>query len=189
MMQWNRTLPDAEHAEIRSRPGLRIYIPSQTFVPEIKNVEKAYETFGNYIDTLFDPFSNPSEGFNVEEAPRVVSQAARNELLELENDEMVSIANKLLDSLDQYVDNLQLEMVPSLRAVIGEDGSLLLSWSIPHFRLGISIETHIKESGWYIVSDGHAGNINASGYLAGVNLDYLLGLFLFIIVEHQSLLK
>lgn len=53
----------------------------------------------------------------------------------------------------------------NIRARLVDDGSILLDWIFPDYRIGISVEENFMESNWYIVSNATRGNIEASGDL------------------------
>ncbi len=54
-------------------------------------------------------------------------------------------------------------MYPLPRVVTPDDGSILIEWIHKNFRIGLSIESDIQESCWYLVSNDKLGNILLSG--------------------------
>ena len=61
-----------------------------------------------------------------------------------------------------------------LSGALADDGSFLMEFITSNFRVGFSVEEDKANSSWYIVSKESAGEINAYGYLHGVNLQTLV---------------
>jgi hypothetical protein len=70
--------------------------------------------------------------------------------------------------------------LPPLRACVDIDGSVLLEWIFPDFRVGFNIEPDPQDSGWHLVSNKKVGEITASGQLTNTSeivaalLDFIL---------------
>ena len=56
-------------------------------------------------------------------------------------------------------------MVPLLRPMQHDDGSVIFEWIQPNFRIGFNIEMDASESGWYLISNPELGDIAASGFI------------------------
>ena len=70
--------------------------------------------------------------------------------------------------------------LPPLHAHIDKDGSVLIEWIFPDFRVGFNIEPDPEDSGWHLVSNKKVGEITASGQLTNTGeivaalLDFIL---------------
>jgi hypothetical protein len=84
-------------------------------------------------------------------------------------------ALRVLNTIRNHLVHIQIaKILPPIRAVLAEDGSLLLEWIFNNFRIGFSIEQEIRDSGWYFVSKETYGGINASGLLDRVDIEPLI---------------
>ena len=86
---------------------------------------------------------------------------------------------RLVSHLDNVITTFHhfkfdLDYIPQLHAHEVEDGSALLEWTLPHFRVGFSIDLEPSDSSWFLVTDASLGQISASGYLSGVEWDSLI---------------
>lgn len=54
------------------------------------------------------------------------------------------------------------------------DGSILIEWIFPDFRIGFSFELIKEESSWYLVANKHLKEISSSGLLDFTEIDELL---------------
>jgi len=80
-------------------------------------------------------------------------------------------ALKVVGNISEVIslfDNLgvDVEGLPPLRGYNPKDGSILLEWDSPDFRIGFSLEPDEKESSWYLVSPKNLGGISASGFIS-----------------------
>jgi len=75
--------------------------------------------------------------------------------------------------------------VPELQVFLPEDGSILLEWGSPGYRVGFSLERNEAESGWYLVSTRELGQIGASGYMGHTAKDKLVQWLLDFIVTNS----
>ncbi len=60
--------------------------------------------------------------------------------------------------------------LPPLQAAIVEDGSILIEWIFPDFRMGFNIEQDTKNNSWFLVSSKKLDEFSSSGYLSTRNL-------------------
>ena len=98
---------------------------------------------------------------------------------QISNQEMAKEARKLLTTIQDIVISLQqsrfdLTGLPFLNAFLANDGSIYFEWTSANFRVGFSIEPNPSESGWYLVSNKKLGEVNASGYIAGIDIRKLI---------------
>ncbi len=120
------------------------------------------------------------------EIARVISRASV-QLDSIPNKEVVWEARQLLQNILEAMLQVQgmsvdLSSLPELSVVSVADGSILIEWVFPGFRVGFTVEPDPKESGWYLVSTQNFGGINASGYMSGIDTKKLLTwLFYFIV--------
>lgn len=139
--------------------------------------ETANETIGERPGAC--PFPSSLGSSLVEPARHAVCQA-RNEPVAAKAREVLSAAQEVITVLENA--SFELDHLAPLRAFCVEDGSLLIEWIFPDFRVGFSVESTLEDSGWYLVSNKHLGEISASGYISNVNLKSLiLWLFSFVV--------
>jgi len=62
----------------------------------------------------------------------------------------------------------ELGEIPPLHAHIDEDGSALVEWVFPEFRVGFNLEPNPADSGWHLVSNKRLQDLTASGQLANM---------------------
>lgn len=107
--------------------------------------------------------------------PDVTSQA-RKLLSTIKDEQVKNNANQLLILINSILQNLfGISELPPLKAYRNEDESIYFEWTFLHFRVGFSIETNIKDSGWFLTSDETAGGIMASGkILDGVGTERIV---------------
>jgi len=74
---------------------------------------------------------------------------------------------------------------PELQVFLPEDGSILLEWGTPSYRVGFSLESDDKESAWFLVSTPGLGQMRASGYTAHMDKDKLVQWLLFFIATNS----
>ena len=110
---------------------------------------------------------------------------ARNIIPQIENADVAKQVDRLLSFIDKIVNiaeqkEVDLSHIPSLHAYVEEDGSVLLEWVFPDFRIGFNIESNPDNSGWHLVSNKKLGDITASGQLENMGeitillLDFIL---------------
>ena len=89
--------------------------------------------------------------------------------------ELAEEARRILNELQAQLRHVSsLESLPPICVFEAEDGSLLVEWIFTHFRIGFSLEPEKQDSGWFLVSDDTAGGISASGFLDGINIEWLI---------------
>jgi predicted ATP-grasp superfamily ATP-dependent carboligase len=88
---------------------------------------------------------------------------------------MATQAIRILDDVRRILsDAVDIDELPPIRTFANEDGSLLIEWMSPHWRIGFSIERDNNESGWYLVSDESYGDVRAYGNLNSVDVKWLV---------------
>lgn len=92
----------------------------------------------------------------------------------LTDEQLVQQATRLLSELHVVLEALiqawaEVAQSKPLRAFLADDGSLLMEWAYPDFRMGFSLEPEPRKSSWFLVSMSLSslGGIQASGYLPG----------------------
>jgi len=125
-----------------------------------------------------------ADTFRLQGESNLVKQA-RNIIPQIENAEVAKQVDRLLSFIDKIVNiaeqkKVDLSHIPSLHAYVEEDGSVLLEWVFPDFRIGFNIESNPDNSGWHLVSNKKLGDMTASGQLANMGeitillLDFIL---------------
>jgi len=117
------------------------------------------------IEGQSDTFRLRGESNPVKQARKIIPQ--------IENADVAKQVKRLLSFIDKIVNiaeqkEVDLSHIPSLHAHVEEDGSVLLEWVFPDFRIGFNIESDPDYSGWHLVSNKKLGDITASGQLANI---------------------
>jgi hypothetical protein len=60
---------------------------------------------------------------------------------------------------------LDASIIPQIHADVLDDGSLLMEWILPNFRLGFGLEEDSAQSSWFLITDESLGSISCSGSL------------------------
>lgn len=120
---------------------------------------------------------------------RIIEQLLRT-LNETKNASIVEEAKDLISNIVEFALDLQrlnvdISNIPSLYALNLEDGSLLIEWLFPNYRIGFSIEPNIKDSSWYLVSTVELIDYNTSGTLSNVDKKALLVELLSFVVKNS----
>lgn len=138
------------------------------------------ETIGGTFNLHF--ISLPREANLIKLALTIVRQ--------IENKQIAKEARKLLLNVQDVVNSFQqfgidLSHLPPLQAFLPDDGSVLIEWIFPDFRIGFSIEPISEDSGWYLVSSKKLGEISASGYVSGIDVKNLVLWLLNFVLAHS----
>lgn len=92
--------------------------------------------------------------------------AARATVERLENAEIRGRAFAVIDMLDVTLAVFEESDLPKPHVVLGDDGAVLMEWTIGRRRIGINVEAIPVESGWYFVSLDPNSPSSASGPLS-----------------------
>jgi hypothetical protein len=117
-----------------------------------------------------------AEGFSMWPDLSDLVRPAWDATYQTENPEVAQRARKLLlviqEVITTFAEQLRLDpdQLDPLHMFKDTDGSLLIEWIFPDFRIGFAIEVNIVDSGWYLASNRTLGNIAASGSIAGANI-------------------
>lgn len=85
-----------------------------------------------------------------------------------------ALAEDLLERFCASVARLSVNGLPALRAMDGEDGSVLLEWTFKDRRFGFTIEPLPKDSGWYFVMCSGSSERYEAGSLDQLELPRLV---------------
>jgi hypothetical protein len=139
--------------------------------------ESVDETSGSQIDSNIIP-NNLNLGIL---NPTIAAiQQVKNRNVQSSAIRFLTISKDVLVFL--YRNNYDSSHLPPLYATQIEDGSLLIDWIFPNFRIGFSFEEDPSNNGWYIVTDKKLEEYTGSGYLTNENFkDTILRMFMFAI--------
>jgi len=112
-----------------------------------------------------DTFRLRRESSPVNQAIKIIPQI-KDPNIAKQLDSLLSFVNKIVNTLMQSEKNLNL--IPPLHPHVEEDGSVLLQWIFPDFRIGFNIEPNPNDSGWHLVANKRLGDITASGQLTNM---------------------
>ena len=125
----------------------------------------ANETSGGILKAHFLPLPEDTS----------LVKLAWNTLHETQNQDVAERSRTLLSMVLETITSFQhfgfnMDYLPPVRAFNVDDGSVLIEWIFPDFRIGFSIETSREDSGWYLVSNKKLGEIGASGYMPSIEM-------------------
>lgn len=109
---------------------------------------------------------------------------------QINNKAIAQEAQKLLSAIQETMSTIQkfrfdFGYIPPLRGSIAEDGAVLFEWIFRDYRIGFSIEPNAQESGWFLIANRNLGEISASGFISGVNLNVLIPWLIDFILSHS----
>ncbi|MCJ7654743.1 MAG: hypothetical protein MUO97_05490 [Dehalococcoidia bacterium] len=115
--------------------------------------------------------SEPAESLLSTGEPSLVREA-RDIISKIQNESIAKQTEKLLLTLDKMIQQLKQEKpelnIPPLHAYAEEDGSVLLEWIFPDFRVGFNVEPNADDSGWHLISNKRLCALAASGLLSSM---------------------
>lgn len=128
-----------------------------TTVKDEKNYERLSKPFPSKTDAAdaYNLFSQPIE---------MLSRVQRADIRQLAMKVIFKIAASLETSI-LFKSKLRFGTLTPLHITQDDDGSILVEWAFPHYRIGFSIESDTTKSGWYLITDKHFGETSASGRL------------------------
>jgi len=111
--------------------------------------------------------SEPTESFSLRQEPNPTREAWKI-IPQIQNKSVVKQLGELLSTISRLVLEAQktpgsLSHIPPLYAHVLEDGSVVLEWRFPDFRVGFNIEPQRVDSGWNFVSGNKLKELSASG--------------------------
>ena len=127
-----------------------------------------------------DTFRLQRESNPTRQARDIVSQI-QNPKVEEQLDKLLSIIDKRFYIVQQ--EGVELSCIPPLHPHLDEDGSVLLEWIFPNFRIGFNIEPNPDDSGYHLVSNKKLGERTESEQLA--NMDKIV-VQLLLFIRQQS---
>lgn len=123
-----------------------------------------HQTGDSFFELNYFPLTMETDLTN---GAHAVLDQIRNIKLVEEARKILFLIQKVIKKFQQF--GLELSYLPQIHAFSVDDGSILLEWIFPDFRIGFSIEQNNSESGWYLVTRKKLGEISASGNLADVD--------------------
>jgi len=117
------------------------------------------------IEDQADSFRLCGESNPVKQARKIIPQI-ENPCVAKQLDSLLLIVDKIVSTLMKFEEDLKL--IPPLQPHVEEDGSVLLQWVFPDFRIGFNIEPNPTDSGWHLVANKRLGDITASGQLTNM---------------------
>lgn len=124
--------------------------------------------------------------------PRKESDIISNALLsvdQLKSELMVSTAINILLSIQSTANAFREskacpDILPQVRTVAPDDGSILIEWIFDNFRINFNIEEDYRQSSWHLISN-NMGDVSASGYIQLEDIETInIWLFGFIILNY-----
>jgi hypothetical protein len=118
--------------------------------------------------------------FNMAGEPDPV-RPAREDLLNMEDPRVAHQVDLLLSAIRRVVEIIReartdLSRMPALHGHPEPDGSALLEWIFPNFRIGFNVEPDPDNSGWHFVSKEYtaSGPIKSTEAVAAMLLEFIL---------------
>lgn len=128
-----------------------------------------------------DSIELPDETTDLENRPRPfvlrgesdLVGSARKVISKVEDQSIVKQTESLLSTIQAIIQLLKKERpelndIPPLHAHVDEDGSVLLEWIFPDFRIGFNIEPNPDDSGFHMLTNKKLGERTESGQLANM---------------------
>jgi hypothetical protein len=117
-------------------------------------------------------------------------KAAWELIHKIENKSVAKDANRMLAILQEMVSTFHqfqfdVHDIPPLQAFVADDGAALFEWIFKDYRIGFNIEPNPKDSGWFLVTNRNLGEISASGFLSGIEVNPLILWLLNFILSHS----
>jgi len=110
----------------------------------------------------------PSSEFRRERDPleqlRVFAQSVGDQKVAQQTQDLLILFKEMIRVLER--ERADIKPVPPLHAHGMDDGSVLIEWRFPEFRIGFNVEPNPDESGWHILSSKRLGNFTASAQLS-----------------------
>lgn len=117
------------------------------------------------IEGQADTFGLLGESNLVKQARKIIPQIENADVAE-QVDNLLSFINIIVNVEQQ--DRVDLSHIPPIHAYVEEDGSALLEWIFPDFRIGFNLESNPDDSGWHLVSGKNLRNKTESGQLMNI---------------------
>lgn len=99
----------------------------------------------------------------VNQARAIIPQIENTNVAE-QVDRLLTIINVIIVTMAEQK-GADLSYTPPLQPHFEEDGSVLLEWTFPDFRIGFNIEPNPDDSGWHLVTNKKLGDKTESGQL------------------------
>ena len=117
----------------------------------------------------------PTESFSLRQEPNPTRQAWKI-IPQIQDKGVVKQLGELLSTISRLVLAAQetpgsLSHIPDLHAHVLEDGSVVLEWLFPDFRVGFNIEPNCADSGWHFVLSKKFNEQSGSGQLKDMGED------------------
>jgi len=138
---------------------------SEYLIPDIPSLETLGRKLYQHYSIIPEESSVVGSAWNTVNICEVIETVA-------EAKNVLSTIYQMIFTFKQF--NFDIGYLPPLKAFNLEDGSVLIEWIYPDFRVGFSIEENKKESGWYLVSNKKLGEISASGFLESIDINRLV---------------
>ena len=129
------------------------------------------------IDEQTGSLSFAGELDSLRQAREIIPQI-RNQSVAKQTKRLVSIIHRMIQLVKEA--KPELNDIPLLQAYTDEDGSVLLEWIFPDFRVGFNIEPNPDDSGWHLVSNNKLEEYTASGQLGNMG-ERVANLLMFIL--------
>jgi hypothetical protein len=124
------------------------------------------ETIGGVLKAHFLPLPEDTS----------LVKSAWNTLCATRNQDIAGRSRALLSMLLETISSFRgfgfdMDYLPPVRAFNVDDGSVLIEWIFADFRIGFNIEPNPQDSNWYLVSNKKFGEIGASGFMSGAEIE------------------
>ena len=175
----------------RGQIDIKNIINQNKFLP--KSEWDAWDYFSYPKNTVFNIYNNNATvgsiySFNsIRHRHRIINEAFLS-LKNYDNEIQKKQAAKILSLIGVTINQMELRediflSVPEIK-LFNDDGSLLLEWIFPEYRIGFCIDDDENKSSWYLVSKETNGGINTFGLLRLINKNILVWLFMYIIINN-----
>ena len=147
-------------------------IPTGTSKPKERRSYEPPGTTGSLGSVSPDFFSLEPQDYSVVKPVLDIIRTTTDASVAAQALKLLSTFHELLLILHQ--NGFPVRYLPPLHAVNISDGSILIEWIFADFRIGFTIESNSRQSGWYFVSNGGLGQSSNSGLIANTDIKGLL---------------
>lgn len=128
------------------------------------------------VQVALEDVKNPYFNRFLADAVRYIEEHAPNEL--------VQQALPYLRALNKKTTVYEILDFPPFSVSMPDEEELLIEWNFEHFKIGLSFERDVEESGWYIVHDGTVRKTTGWGWLNSQSETELVNMILSQVVEN-----
>jgi hypothetical protein len=146
---------------------------SQATASKLSEIKKALAAMRVIANLRANLLPYPSE-ISQKVLTNDLTAEARRAIRSVPNKEIAERADQLIDGIESSLSKYPEGNLAPLDAYELDDGSVMVEWVLDNARLGFSVKLDDKRSGWFLVTDDPASEVNSLGYLNQTDVDSLV---------------